>query len=350
MRRETKKIKLGKLFVGGDAPVTVQSMTNTDTANAEETIHQILKLEEAGCDIIRVAVPDEESAEAIRIIQRQIHIPLIADIHFDYRLALRAMENGVDGLRINPGNIGSEERVREVVECAKHYGIPIRVGVNGGSLQPGILAKYGHPTPEALVESAMEHIEILERNGFFECGISVKTSSVTDTIASYRLLSERTNYPLHIGVTEAGTTFSGTIKSSIGIGTLLSEGIGDTIRVSLTEEPLEEVKVGIEILKAIGLRRRGINFISCPTCGRTSIDLISIAREAEQLLSGMDRELTVAVMGCAVNGPGEAREADFGIAGGKGEGLLFKKGEILRKVPENELLQALLEEIQKIDA
>lgn len=348
MRRETRKIKVGNIFIGGDAPITVQSMTNTDTRDAAATVQQIKNLTKAGCDIIRVAVPDMEAAQAIKKISSEISIPLIGDIHFDYLLALKAMENGLNGLRINPGNIGSKIKIKEVINCAKYYGVPIRVGVNSGSLQKNLLEKYGRPTPAALVESAMEHIRILEENNYFECGISVKTSNVMDTITSYRLLSEATAYPLHIGVTEAGTLFSGTIKSSIGIGTLLAEGIGDTIRVSLTDDPLEEVKVGIEILKAAGLRKHGIELISCPTCGRTSIDLINLAKKAEKMLSDIDKNITVAIMGCGVNGPGEAREADIGIAGGNGEGLIFKKGEIIKKVPEDKLLEELIKEIRNV--
>lgn len=348
MRRETKKLKVGNIYVGGDSRISVQSMTNTDTRNIEKTVDQIVRLENAGCEIIRVAVPDMEAAEAIKRIKEQIHIPLVADIHFDYLLALKSMENGIDALRINPGNIGNEIKIKEVINSAKYYNIPIRVGVNSGSLEKSLLLKYGKPTPEALVESALNHIEILERNSFYECAISVKTSNVMDTIESYRILSKSTDYPLHIGVTEAGTIFSGTIKSSIGIGTLLAEGIGDTIRVSLTDDPIEEVKVGIEILKACGLRKKGIDIISCPTCGRTNIDLIKIAKEAEEIIGSLDKEITVAIMGCAVNGPGEAREADIGIAGGKGEGLIFKKGVIIKKVPEGDLLYELVEEIKKL--
>lgn len=348
MRRNTKKIKIGNIYIGGDSAVSVQSMTNSDTRDIKKTVDQIIELENAGCEIIRVAVPDMVAAEAIRKIKPQIHIPLVADIHFDYLLALKSMENGVDALRINPGNIGSEDRVREVISSAKYYGVPIRVGVNSGSLEKHLLNKYGKPTPEALVESALEHIKILEKNGFFECVISVKTSNVMDTIESYRILSQKTDYPLHIGVTEAGTLFSGTIKSSIGIGTLLSQGIGDTIRVSLTDDPIEEIRVGIEILKACGLRKHGIEIISCPTCGRTNIDLIKIAKEAEKILGKIDKEITVAIMGCVVNGPGEAREADIGIAGGNGEGLIFKKGIVIKKVSEENLLRELVEEIRRL--
>jgi (E)-4-hydroxy-3-methylbut-2-enyl-diphosphate synthase len=348
VRRITRKIKVGEVFVGGDAEVSVQSMTNTDTRDAEATIEQILKLENAGCEIIRCAVPDDEAAEALKKIKEKIHIPLVADIHFDYKLALLAMDNGVDALRINPGNIGSEIKVKEVINSAKYHGIPIRIGVNSGSLEKHLLEKYGRPTPEALVESALKHVAILEKHDFFEIAISVKTSNVKETIESYRLLSKETDYPLHIGVTEAGTIFSGTIKSSIGIGTLLNEGIGDTIRVSLTDDPLEEIKVGIEILKACELRKKGIEIISCPTCGRTNVDLIGIAKQAEILLENLNKNIKVAIMGCIVNGPGEAREADIGIAGGKGEGLIFKKGIVIKKVKEENLLFELMEEIKKI--
>jgi (E)-4-hydroxy-3-methylbut-2-enyl-diphosphate synthase len=348
MRRETRKIKVGNVFIGGDAPITIQSMTNTDTRDAQKTISQILELEKAGCEIIRIAIPDMEAAEAVKEIKSSISIPLVADIHFDYQLALKAIENGIDGLRINPGNIGSETRVKEVINKAKYYGIPIRVGVNSGSLEKSLLAKYGKPTPEALVESALKHVEILEKNAFYDTAISVKTSNVVDTIESYRLLSAKSDYPLHIGVTESGTIFTGTIKSSVGIGTLLCEGIGDTIRVSLTDNPVEEIRVGLEILKACGVRRKGLEIISCPTCGRTNIDLIGIAKKAEIILSGIDKQITVAIMGCAVNGPGEAREADIGLAGGKGEGIIFKKGVIIKKVPEDRLLEALIEEINKL--
>lgn len=348
MRKNTRKIKVGNVFIGGDARITVQSMANTDTRNVMATVKQIHALEMAGCEIIRVAVLDMEAAEALKKIKGDITIPLVADIHFDYLLALKAMENGVDGLRINPGNIGSDERVREVISSAKYYGVPIRVGVNSGSLEKSLLEKYGRPSSEALVESAMRHIKILEDNHYYECAVSVKTSSVTETVESYRLLSSRTDCPLHIGVTEAGTLFSGTIKSSVGIGALLLEGIGDTIRVSLTDDPLQEVKVGLGILKAAGLRKGGVEFISCPTCGRTSIDLINLAKKAEALLEGVDKDITVAIMGCGVNGPGEAREADIGIAGGNGEGLIFKKGKIVKKVPEEQLLQNLLDEINSL--
>lgn len=348
MRRISKKIKIKDSFIGGDAPISIQSMTNTDTRNIKETVDQILALEDKGCEIIRVAVPDEEAAEAIRGIKEKINIPLIADIHFDYRLAIKSIENGVDGLRINPGNIGSNERVKEVIKRASFYGIPIRIGVNSGSLEKELLQKYGAPTAEALVESALRHISILENNNFSDIVISVKSSNVPLNIESYRILAEKTDYPLHIGVTEAGTIFSGTIKSAIGIGSLLLDGIGDTIRVSLTGSPLEEVRVAKEILRDCGLRKDGIEIISCPTCGRTCIDLITLAEKVEKGLVGINKPIKVAIMGCVVNGPGEAREADIGIAGGKGEGIIFKRGQIIKKVKEEMLLDELLKEIQNM--
>lgn len=344
----TKKIRVGSVYVGGDSPITVQSMTNTDTRNVEATVSQILRLEGAGCDIIRCAVPDMEACEALASITKRISIPLVADIHFDYRLALKAIENGISALRINPGNIGSRDRVRLVAEHAKAKGIPIRIGVNSGSLERELLEKYGRVCPEALVESALRHVKILEEEKFNDIAISIKSSDVIQMIESYRLISKKVDYPLHIGVTESGTIWRGTIKSSIGIGALLSEGIGDTIRVSLTDDPVEEVKVGKEILKALGHINEGITFISCPTCGRTQIDLIKIAKEVEHRLSNLNKNIKVAVMGCAVNGPGEAREADIGIAGGNGEGLIFRKGKIIRKVKEEELIEALIEEIKNI--
>lgn len=347
-RITTKKIKIGKLYIGGDAPVSVQSMTNTDTRNAAATIEQIKKLEEAGCDIIRCAVPDVEACNAIKDIVKQISIPLVADIHFDYRLALGAIKNGVSALRINPGNIGSDDRVKEVAKAAIDKQIPIRIGVNSGSLEKGILAKYGKVCPEALVESALYHVNILENAKFEDIVISIKSSNVLQMIESYRMISNKVNYPLHIGVTESGTTWRGTIKSSVGIGTLLCEGIGDTIRVSLTDDPIQEVRVGKEILKSIGYLKEGIEFVSCPTCGRTQIDLIHIAEKVEERLKGCKKNIKVAIMGCVVNGPGEAREADIGIAGGKGEGLIFKKGEIIRKVKEEELVDELLKEIEEL--
>jgi len=323
-------------------------MTNTDTRDIAATVEQIRKLEEAGCDIVRVAVPDNEAAQAIRQIKKAIGIPLVADIHFDYRLALASIENGADKIRLNPGNIGGADRVKKVVEMAKPRGIPIRIGVNSGSLEKEILAKYGGVTPEGMVESALGHARILEELDFHDIAISLKASSVPMTIEAYRLISEKTDYPLHIGVTEAGTVFSGTVKSAAALGCLLAEGIGDTIRISLTGDPEEEVRVGIELLKALGLRESGIEFISCPTCGRTKIDLIKIANEVEKRLEGSRKHIKVAVMGCAVNGPGEAREADIGIAGGSGEALLFKKGEIIRKIPQDRIVDELLAEIDKM--
>lgn len=347
-RKKTNKIKVGSLFVGGDSKISVQSMTNTDTRDATSTIKQIKQLEEAKCDIIRVAVPDMEAAEALRTIKTEIGIPLVADIHFDYRLALASVENGVDALRINPGNIGSMDKVREVVEAVKHKGIPIRIGVNSGSLEKVLLDKYGGVTPEALVESALKHVVMLEQCGFYNIVISIKSSNVIMMIESYRMISDKVPYPLHLGVTEAGTLLSGTVKSSIGIGTLLAEGIGDTIRVSLTGDPVEEVKIGRMILKSLGILEDGIDIISCPTCGRTSIDLIRITDEVERRLKGCNKNIKVAIMGCVVNGPGEAREADIGITGGRGEGLIFRKGKIIRKVPEEQLVDQLIEEIDKL--
>jgi len=347
-RNKTKKIKVGNTYIGGDANITVQSMTNTDTRNAEETIRQIKQLEEAGCDIIRCAVPDMEACDALKEIIKYISIPLVADIHFDYRLALKSIDNGVSALRINPGNIGSIEKVKEVAEAAKNKNIPIRIGVNSGSLQKDILERYGKVCPEALVESALEHVRILEDVNFEDIAISIKSSNVMQMIEAYRIISRKTNYPLHLGVTEAGTLWRGTIKSSIGIGTLLTEGIGDTIRVSLTGNPIEEIRVGREILKSVGYLNEGIEFISCPTCGRTQIDLIKIAEEVEKRLVNYNKNLKVAVMGCVVNGPGEAREADIGIAGGNGEGLIFKKGEIVKKVKEEDLVEELVNQIKNM--
>ena len=347
-RISTKEIKIGNLFIGGDSPITVQSMTNTDTRDIEKTINQIKELEKAGCDIIRSAVLDDEASEAIKLIVKQINIPLVADIHFDYKLAIKSIKNGASALRINPGNIGSEERVRMVSEVAKEYNVPIRIGVNSGSLEKDLLDKYGKVCPEALVESALRHVNILEKNNFNDIVISIKSSDVMQMIESYRIISSKVNYPLHIGVTEAGTLWRGTIKSSIGIGALLSEGIGDTIRVSLTGDPIEEVRVGKEILKSLGLTEKGVQFISCPTCGRTQINLIKIAKEVEDRLSNINKNLKIAVMGCVVNGPGEAREADIGIAGGKGVGLIFRKGEIVKKVKEEELVEELIKEIDKL--
>ncbi|MBI6874999.1 flavodoxin-dependent (E)-4-hydroxy-3-methylbut-2-enyl-diphosphate synthase [Clostridium aciditolerans] len=347
-RVKTKKIKLGNIHIGGDSKIAVQSMTNTDTRNVKETIAQIHKLQEAGCDIIRCAVPDMEAGNAIKEIVNNINIPLVADIHFDYRLALTSIENGVSALRINPGNIGSIDRVKEVAKAAKDKNIPIRIGVNSGSLKKEILDKYGKVCPEALVESALEHVRILENVNYDDIVISIKSSNVMQMIDSYRMISKVVDYPLHLGVTEAGTIWRGTIKSSVGIGALLSEGIGDTIRISLTGDPVEEIKVGREILKSLGYLNEGIEFISCPTCGRTQIDLINIAEEVERRLINYNKNLKVAVMGCVVNGPGEAREADIGIAGGNGEGLIFKKGKIVKKVREEELVDELIEQIKNM--
>jgi (E)-4-hydroxy-3-methylbut-2-enyl-diphosphate synthase len=346
--KETRKIKIGNIYIGGGSEVAVQSMTSTDTRDVEATVNQILQLEEVGCDIVRCAVPDMTAAEAIKDIVKRIHIPLVADIHFDYRLALKSIENGVAKLRINPGNIGSVDKIKLVAKAAKESGIPIRIGVNSGSLESDILEKYGHVCAEALVESALRHVEILENLNFYDIVISIKSSDVTMMIESYKLISGRVDYPLHLGVTEAGTTWRGTIKSSVGIGALLAEGIGDTIRVSLTGDVVDEVKVGIEILKALGYRDDGIKFVSCPTCGRTQINLIKIANEVEKRLEGSNKNIKVAIMGCVVNGPGEAKEADIGIAGGSGVGLIFKKGEIIKTVNEEDLVEELIREIDKL--
>ena len=342
-RKTTKKIKVGGLEIGGGAAVTVQSMCNTKTWDVEATVAQIKRLRAAGCEIVRLAVPDQRSAEAISAIKEQVDIPLVADIHFDYRLALICAERGIDKIRINPGNIGAEENVKAVAEACRARNIPIRIGVNAGSLEQRLLEKYGHPCPEAMVESARGHVMLLNKFGFDDICLSMKSSSVPLTIESYRMASECFAYPLHLGVTETGTAWNGTIQSAVGIGTLLSEGIGDTIRVSLTADPVEEVKTGIAILKAVGLRKGGVKFVSCPTCGRTEIDLIGLANQVESLVSGLDRDITVAVMGCVVNGPGEAREADYGIAGGKDKGLLFKKGQVVGTYPYERLCGALME-------
>ena len=347
-RLKTKKIRVGNIYIGDDSKITVQSMTNTDTRNAKETIEQIHRLEEAGCDIVRCAVPDMAAGDAIKEIAKAINIPLVADVHFDYRLALKSIENGVAALRINPGNIGSIDKVKEVAKAAKDKNIPIRIGVNSGSLKKEILDKYGKVCPEALVQSALEHVRILENVNYDDIVISIKSSNVVQMIESYRMIADAVNYPLHLGVTEAGTVWRGTIKSSIGIGALLSEGIGDTIRVSLTGDPVEEVRVGREILKSVGHLKEGIEFVSCPTCGRTAINLINIAEEVERRLTNCNKNIKVAIMGCVVNGPGEAREADIGIAGGNGEGLIFKKGEIIKKVKENKLIDELIKEINNL--
>ncbi len=347
-RKMTRQISIGDVKIGGGAPISVQSMTNTKTTDTNATVVQIKALVDAGCDIVRVAVPDMSAAENIYNIKNQVDVPLVADIHFDYRLALKAIEQGIDALRINPGNIGDEERVKAVVEAAKIRNIPIRIGVNAGSLDKKLLAKYGKVTAEALVESALEHIRILEKLNFYDIKISLKAHDVPLTLDAYRLMSETVDYPLHLGITEAGTVNTGIIKSAVGIGALLAEGIGDTFRISLTGDPVNEVKVANEILKALGLKEYGPTLISCPTCGRCNIDLPSIAEKVEQRLSGITKPIKVAVMGCVVNGPGEARDADIGIAGGKGEGLVFRKGEVINKVAEDKLVDALFEELDKL--
>ena len=341
-------MNIGGVVIGGGAPVAIQSMCNTATEDLAATVAQILRLEQAGCQIIRVAVPTMEAAAAIGAIKKAIHIPLVADIHFDYRLALRCAAEGVDKIRINPGNIGSHERVRVVAETCREHRIPIRIGVNGGSLEKPLLAKYGGVTAQALVDSAMGHVQLLNDCGFDDICLSVKCSHVPTNMAAYSLLSRETDYPLHLGVTEAGTPEMGVLKSAIGIGGLLCQGVGDTIRVSLTADPVEEVIAAKKILQAAGIRKSGPDLISCPTCGRTKYDMIPIAWEVERRLQGCTKPITVAVMGCAVNGPGEARSADVGIAGGDGEGLLFRKGEILYKVPQDKLVDALMAEIERL--
>ncbi|MCC6346219.1 MAG: flavodoxin-dependent (E)-4-hydroxy-3-methylbut-2-enyl-diphosphate synthase [Nitrospirales bacterium] len=346
MRKQTRQIRVGPVPVGGCSPVSVQSMTKTDTRDVQATVRQIHALEAVGCEIVRLAVPDMDAARALGPIRQESGIPLIADIHFDWRLALESIRQGVDGLRLNPGNIGAEWKVREVVLAARERGIPLRIGVNAGSLERELLEKYGHPTPEALVESAEKHIRILEELHFTDIKVSLKASGVMRTVGAYRLFSERFDYPLHIGISEAGPPFSGMIKSSVGLGILLAEGIGDTVRVSLTAEPEEEVRVAYEILQSLGLRRRGAEIISCPTCGRCQIELRPLAQKVENILRGVNRPISVAVMGCVVNGPGEAREADFGIAGGKGIGLVFRKGEVIKTVREDELLDELVRLIE----
>ena len=347
-RRKSRRIYIGSVPIGDGAPVAVQSMTNTDTRDVLATVAQIKRLEEAGCEIVRLAVPDETAADALQRIKREVSAPLIADIHFDYRLAISAIKAGADGLRINPGNIGGRDKLEKVINEAGTRDIPIRIGVNAGSLQKDILEKYGHPTPEAMVESALEHIRLFEDMDFTNIKISMKSSNVLNTISAYELLSDKTDYPFHLGVTEAGTLISGTVKNAIGIGMLLHEGIGDTIRVSLSRDPVEEVKAAYEILRALDMRHRGPEIISCPTCGRTEIDLFSIVEAVEKGLEGITASPKVAVMGCVVNGPGEAREADIGVAGGRGQGVLFKKGEVVDKFPEEELAAALIREVKKL--
>ena len=345
-RTKTRKIMVGNVQIGGQNKVVIQSMTNTKTCDVESTVNQILELESVGCEIVRVACPTIEDAKAIKEIKKKIHIPIVADIHFDYKIALEAIKAGVDKIRINPGNIGSEEKVKAVVDACKEKNIPIRIGVNAGSLEKDLLEKYGHPTAEAMVESARRHVEILEKLNFYDICISLKASDLDLCIKAYELASKAFPYPLHIGITEAGTAFSGTVKSSIGLGVLLREGIGDTLRVSLSDKPKEEIKVCKEILKCCNLIKLP-RLVSCPTCGRTQIDLIPMAKEVEDYLQTIDKDITVAVMGCAVNGPGEAREADIGIAGGIDEGLIFKKGQIIKKVPQKEIVKTLIEEIEK---
>lgn len=347
-RKKTRQISVGGVKVGGTAPVSVQSMTNTFTSDIGATVAQISQLEKAGCEIVRVAVPDMESARAISAIKKQISIPLIADIHFDYRLAIASAKAGADGLRLNPGNIGGKVKVRKVVDCAKEHKIPVRIGVNAGSLEKDLLKKYGGATPEAMVESAIRNIEKLRSLDFHEIKISIKASDVFRTVEAYRLLSQKTDLPLHVGVTEAGTLFPGIVKSALGIGMLLAEGIGDTIRVSLTRDPVEEVRAGYEILKALDIRKRGPEIISCPTCGRCNINLFDIVERVEKALLSNPVYVKLAVMGCVVNGPGEAKEADIGVAGGDGTGILFKKGKVVKKFPQEKLVDVLLEEVAKI--
>ncbi|MBM6822445.1 flavodoxin-dependent (E)-4-hydroxy-3-methylbut-2-enyl-diphosphate synthase [Fusobacterium mortiferum] len=334
----SRVVKVGNLLIGGGNPVVIQSMTNTTTSNVEATVAQIKKLESAGCQMVRMTINNEEAAKAIGEIKKRVNIPLCADIHFDYKLALLAIENGIDKLRINPGNIGSDENIKAVIEKAKERNIPIRIGVNSGSIEKHILEKYGKPTADGMVESAMYHINLLEKNGFEDIVISLKASNVKMMVDAYRKISKLVDYPLHLGVTEAGTAFQGTVKSAIGIGSLLVDGIGDTIRVSLTEDPVEEIKVAKEILKVLGLIDAGVEIVSCPTCGRTEIDLIGLAKKVEKEFENEKRKIKIAVMGCVVNGPGEAREADYGVAGGKGVGVLFKKGQVVKKVDESEIL------------
>ncbi len=350
-RRNTRAIQLGKVKVGGDAPVTVQSMTKTDTRDVRATVQQIWDLEAAGCEIVRCAVPVREAAEQLGAIKKKIRIPLVADIHFNYKLALMAIEQGVDGLRLNPGNIGARKYVEEVVRAASERSIPIRIGVNAGSLEKDLLQRYGGPTAAGMVESGLRHIHILEDAGYNEIKISLKASDPLMMIEAYRMLADKVVYPFHLGVTEAGTPTVGTIKSAVGLGTLLAEGIGDTIRVSLAADPVEEVRVGIEILKALKIRKEGLMFVACPSCGRADVDLVGLAKTVEErMLPYSNLNIHVAVMGCEVNGPGEARAADLGVAGGKGIGLIFKRGEVIRKVPEAQIVDALMEEVEKFAA
>ena len=344
-RDHTKVIQIGDRLIGGGNPILIQSMTNTKTEDVEATVAQILRLEEAGCEIIRCTVPTMEAALALKEIKKQIHIPLVADIHFDYKMAIAAMENGADKIRINPGNIGSIDRIKAVVACAKERNIPIRIGVNSGSLEKELVEKYNGVTAEGIVESALDKVKIVEDLGYDNLVVSIKSSDVMMCAKAHELIAEKCAYPLHVGITESGTVFSGNIKSSVGLGIILSQGIGDTIRVSLTGDPVEEIKTAKLVLRTLGLRKGGIEVVSCPTCGRTQIDLIKLANEVETLVAGIPLDIKVAVMGCVVNGPGEAKEADIGIAGGKGEGLLIKKGQIIKKVPEDQLLATLKEEL-----
>ena len=348
MRRKTKEVRIGNIKIGGDNPIAVQSMLNTPASDPEACVKQAKQLEKAGCEIIRTAVPNLDCVKTVYALKENINVPIVADIHFDYKIALECAEAGVDKIRINPGNIGSDDRVKAVADKCREKNIPIRVGVNSGSLEKEILAKYGSPTPEALCESALYHTSLLEKFDFDNIVISLKSSNVKKAYDAYSLISQKCDYPLHIGITEAGTQRMGIIKSSAGLGALLLNGIGDTMRVSLTADPVNEVYAAYDILKALGIRKHGVNIVSCPTCGRTKIDLISLASKVEDALKDCDKQITVAVMGCIVNGPGEAREADIGIAGGDGCGLIFKKGEILKKLPEADLLPALLEEIEKM--
>lgn len=348
MRKQKRIVNIGGVKIGGDNPVAIQSMCNTDTRDVKATVNQIHELENADCEIIRVAVPDMVAAKAVADIKKQIHIPLVVDIHFDYRLALECMKNGADKVRINPGNIGDRDRVKQVVEMAKEREIPIRIGVNGGSLERELLQKYGGVTADALVESAMGHVAILDELNFNNVVVPIKISDVPKMLCAYRKFNEISDIPLHIGVTESGTLKGGTVKSAVGIGALLAEGIGDTMRVSLTANPVEEIYAAYDIQKVLGMRKTGAEIVSCPTCGRTQLDLISIANEVEKRAANIDKPIKIAVMGCAVNGPGEAREADIGIAGGKGEGLIFKKGEIIKKVPQYSLVDELMKEIETL--
>ena len=348
MRRESKKVKVGNIYIGADAPVTVQSMLNIPAHDIDGNVQQALKLQKAGCEIIRVAVPDEQSVKTVEALKKNIDVPIVADIHFNHKLALMSIEAGVDKVRINPGNIGADENVKAVADMCRLHNVPIRIGVNSGSVEKEILARFGGPTPEAMAESAMYHVRLLEKYDFDDIVISIKSSDVNNMIAAYKKVAEMCNYPLHLGVTESGTARMGLIKSSVGIGSLLTSGIGDTIRVSLTDDPVNEVFAGFDILKAIGMKNDTPSLVSCPTCGRTKIDLISLANEVEERLRDVKKSITVAVMGCVVNGPGEAREADIGIAGGDGCGLIFKKGEVLRKVPEDKIVEELIKEIEQL--